>query len=374
MSRFESLEHLNAVQVERLAQGRGVFTSRPYLLFMETMRGDKGVWYAACHRLADDALVGVCPVYDGGASSTSYWHPNRHFLSRAAQADPDPVWDPCRFVGIRSGYGWSPMVDPTLDPRTAAAVLGALLDAVREGPTAAMFLSDGGRDALLSLGLTDDDFFLAGATSVVKLSGRSFEEYLCDLPRYGQNARREMATFSRSGATVDVMDVGAAATEIAPQFVQLAEKYGLSTSADDEVAEMNRLGELMGSAARAGVLRREGQTVGGVVFLEWDGVLYVRQTGFDYARTGRAFEYFNLVYYSTIAHAVDVGADAVDFGMATYKAKISRGARAQPLWGIAEDREQRQLARRHEFRQWDLQRRQCVADGSAEALERAELP
>lgn len=371
--RVPNLSSLEDGTVNSLTTGRGLFSSRPYLQFMEDMRGGTNVHYEVAYDSTDeDRIVAFIPVYDGGASPNSYWHPNRHYLARAVEEEPQALWDPCRFIGIRSGYGWSPLLDTELSVDRCSEAIRALMGAVRGKPLAAMFMSTAGRDILCHSGLSHSDFFVAGATSELSVGGRSFDDYVADLPR-PPKARREMQRFAQSGASAEVLSLREAADLIAPHLVSLATKYGLTSSVDAELVELHGLNRRFGDAARALVLRRGGATIGGAVFIEWEGELYVRQAGFDYDQTGKSFEYFN-VYYSIVRHAIECGAEKVDFGMSAYRAKLVRGASIKPLWGYAEDRSGRRLTERPQFRRWDARRRECLTNGSIEEIERADLP
>lgn len=372
-----SITRVPAQALDRLAQGRGVFVSRPFLLFMEKMREDQGAHYVTCTETATGRIVGVCPVYPGQASAHSYWSPNTHYLRRAVGRADDDAWTPGAFVGARSGYGWSFLMDPGLG-EDEGVVLAAMLSAAagtsgQDGAVAAMFLADTGRAQLCALGAQDDDLILAGATSVLDLRWSSFEDYLAELAR-PDNARRETRAFERSGATTQVVPLAQGMAAVAPLFTQLEDKYGGTSTPQAELVEMERLAEAMGPAAQLILALRDSQVVGAALFLDWEGTIYVRQAGFDYALTGHAFEYFNLVYYGIIRHAIGTGAARVDYGMATYRAKLARGAVVEPLWGLAIDRHERILARRPEVQVWDRTRRQAVQVGTAAALEGVELP
>lgn len=369
-----SLSNLDAIALDRLATGRGMFASRAYLTFMEQMWRKKGVWYVTCRRTSTNELVAVVPVYDGGASASSYWDPNRHYRRRALGSCDDPSWADCLYLGIRSGHGWGPLLAPNLSPTELRDIGKQLLDALRGKPLAAMFISDDGRSDMLTLGADPGDFFLAGATSVISLKGMdSFDEYLDSLPK-PRKARREIRVCQESGATTTLMPVVEAAEEIAGLFVQLIEKYGRESSIATEIEELHQLHNVVGNAAKSIVMYRGGNPIAGALFIEHEQTLYMRQAGFDYEQTGSGFEYFNLAYYEMVRHAFNNGFTNIDYGMATYRAKIARGATVEPLWGIAIDGNNNSLMTNYQFRHWDAARRHSVEEGTAEALERVELP
>jgi predicted N-acyltransferase len=380
LGRATSLLDLPPYDLERLARGRGVFASAPYLLFMERMRQEQGVRYVTCTDTTSGTLVAVCPVYEGGASAGSYWSPNTHYLRRASGRGDDDAWTPTLFLGARSGYGWSFLVDPGLGqagPLVLASMVraAARVEGAETGGSAVamMFLGESGRTQLCDLGAKDADFLLAGATSTLDLGWSCFEDYLADLAR-PDNARREIRAFDRSGGTTRVVPLSEGMAAVAPLFTQLEDKYGGSSTAEAELTEMERLGDAMGPAAQLILGLRGSRVIGAALFLEWEGTIYVRQAGFDYAVTGRAFEYFNLVYYGLVRHALTTGAGRIDYGMATYRAKLARGAVVEPLWGLAVDRRNQVLARHPEVQTWDRVRRHAAAVGTASALERVELP
>jgi hypothetical protein len=64
------------------------------------------------------------------------------------------------------------------------------------------------------------------------------------------------------------------------------------------------------------------------------GTVWLRATGYDYARLRAAHEYFNLVYYLPIEAAYARCATALHLGMESLHAKTLRGAVTSSLWAV----------------------------------------
>jgi len=372
-SRIDSLADLDPQQLNELTQGRGVFSDPGYLQFMERMRTQEGVWYAVARDEESGDLLGVLPIYEGGASVGSYWDPFAHYLRRAAPNEAAKSRPATLFVGIRSGFGWAPLIAPHLSSSETAAIWSALLERVRL-PLAAMFLSDAGRASLLSAGIPRDEFFLAGATSVIDLrQHQDFASYVGSLPTPGA-VRREKRIFDASGGEVIFSRLRDQITDFAPLFVALTAKYGHPSSLEDEMDEMVALDDVFGDRALGAAIWREDRMVAALALLEHDGTLYLRQIGFDYSLTGAAYEYFNLAYYSVVEYAITNGLERIDYGQGTYRAKHVRGARVEPLWGLAWNEDGRSILTNPQFKIWDMKRVAALESGSIDELEGADLP
>jgi hypothetical protein len=56
--------------------------------------------------------------------------------------------------------------------------------------------------------------------------------------------------------------------------------------------------------------------------------------GFDYAALPGAYEYFTVAFYEPIRYAYAHGLRRIHLGRESYQAKVRRGARLRPLWGV----------------------------------------
>lgn len=77
-----------------------------------------------------------------------------------------------------------------------------------------------------------------------------------------------------------------------------------------------------------------GQLVGFSLAYKWGGTLWLRAVGFDYGQLRGGYEYFNLVFYQPLYYAYACGLERLHLGRESYEAKVNRGGRLSPLWGV----------------------------------------
>ncbi|HEV2780520.1 MAG TPA: GNAT family N-acetyltransferase [Actinophytocola sp.] len=378
---LETVPTLDAIgdhELDPLTAGRTFYVSRPWLKAVERRHGDR-IAYLTC-RDGKGTLRGVCPVY-WDAGSCGYYDPFDHFLHRSGAEFNRDDWSPAYLVGSRAAYSCEFLVDPTMAPDQRRDVLALLLDsaAAHAGETGAASLSAlylNPRGAAQLGEVLDDDraCYIAGASSVLDVPWSSMEEYVTAMGRgRGTNIRREMRVFAGAGYTVaggrlsDWIDVAA------DLFSQLERRYGHEASAADEAAELRTLAACADEHSHVLVIKDGADVVGAMLLFVWEGVVYIRSAGFNYAATKRAFEYFNLVY-ETIRFAIRHGYHRIDMGMATYRAKLARGARLEPRWGVTLSRTADSPLSNDEFNSWDRLRRAAVRAADPSMLEQAQLP
>ncbi len=88
------------------------------------------------------------------------------------------------------------------------------------------------------------------------------------------------------------------------------------------------------------------------LYYVWGDTLFLRWGGLDYPRLVGAAEYFNVMYYSQVALAPELGVRWIHAGIKSPDAKALRGAELRPLWlvDLAEDSplaQERDAVRRH---------------------------
>lgn len=76
--------------------------------------------------------------------------------------------------------------------------------------------------------------------------------------------------------------------------------------------------------------RRQGRLLAFSLFYRWRDSLYGRLAGFDYAATASTDAYFNLAFYIPLPLALDEKLRQIKVGMASWKAKVMRGATLDP--------------------------------------------
>ncbi|MEU6671572.1 GNAT family N-acetyltransferase [Streptomyces sp. NPDC046727] len=144
--------------------------------------------------------------------------------------------------------------------------------------------------------------------------------------------RREVRAFEEAGFTVSHVPLGECWELLPDLTVPAAAKYGASTERERFVKAFSTYVRTTGDAARVALCRRDGEPVGFCIYYVWQDSVFLRWAAFDYARLAKAAEYFNVVYYSQIALARQLGVRRLHAGKKTLDAKVNRGARLRPLW------------------------------------------
>lgn len=378
MATVPTLDAIRDNELHPLTAGRTFYVSRPWLKAVELQYRDRTA-YVTC-RDSDGILRGVCPVYWGEPSSRGYYDPFGQFFHRSgAEFDRDD-WSPAYLVGSRAAYSCEFLVDPAMAPKHQRDVLTLLLDGaathagdVGAASLSALYVNPRGAAQLGDVVTDDRAFYLAGANSVLDVPWSSMDEYVRAMGRHGGNIRREMRTFAEQGYTIvdgrlsDWIDVAA------DLFSRLERRYGHEASAEDEAAELRTLASCADDHSHVIAIRDGAEVIGAALVFVWEGVVYTRSAGFNYAATKRAFEYFNLIY-EMIRFAIERGYRRLDMGMATYRAKLARGARLEPLWGVSMSPTADWPLANDTFDSWDRARRAAVRAADPNLLERAELP
>lgn len=374
-----TLDALDEAELHPLTVGRTFYVSRPWLKAVELQRGGRTA-YVTC-RDSDGILRGVCPVYWDGPGSRGYYDPFGQFFHRSGAAFDRDDWSPAYIVGSRAAYSCEFLVDPMTQPSQQHDVLRLLLDAaathageVGAASLSALYLNPRGMAQLREVLDGDQSFYVAGANCVLDVRWSSMDEYVRSMGRHrGGNIRREMRIFDEQGYSIvegrlsDWVDVAA------DLLAQLERRYGHAASAAAEAAELRAIAACADDHSHVLAIRDGADVVGVMLLFLWEGVVYGRSAGFNYAATKKAYEYFNL-YYEAIRLAIRHGYRRLDLGMATYRAKLARGARLEPLWGVSISGTADSPLSDDTFGSWDRDRRAAVRTEDPSMLERAQLP
>lgn len=377
---ISTLDALGVGELDALTAGRSFYVSRPWLKAVELQHAGHTAYLS--YRDSDGVLRGICPVYWGESSSRGYYDPYEHFLRRSGAEFNREDWWPSCMMGSRAAYNCEFLIDPTSPPSEQRDVLALLLDAATEhahgvgaASLSALYLNPRGTAQLREVLADDQVFYLAGANSVLDVRWSSMEDYLQSLGgSRGRNIRREMRVFGAQGYTIDGGRLSDWLDVAADLFAQLERRYGHDATAAAEAAELHALATCADEYSRILAIRDGGRVIGIMLFFVWEGVVYGRSAGFDYPATRQAFEYFNLAYYETIRFAIEHGCRRVEFGMATYRAKLARGARLEPLFGLSLSRRADSPLSNAIFASWDHARRNAVRTEDPSLLERAQVP
>ncbi|MFJ6613256.1 GNAT family N-acetyltransferase [Streptomyces sp. NPDC091289] len=311
-----------------LATRAGLYLSHQWLAAQQRDPTAR-VRYALVHD--DGHLIAAVPLYVGDTE------PND--LYRVHELLPDRAPARTLLAGARRGYLNAPLLHPRLTPGRRREALGHLVAAT--GTLAAaenavpwwLYVTDEAAAELADACGTKPVQLNQDAR--IPLPGSTFEDYLEGLTSKRRVAiRRERRAFAEAGYELRTLRLSECAAAAGALAAQLQERHGHPAD----------------PAAMAGLLRdqAEGMADSGRVHAAFAGrhmvafslsyhhadTVWLRSTGYDYARLRGAHEYFNLVYYLPIEDAYAHGATSLHLGMESLRAKTLRGAVASPLWAI----------------------------------------
>jgi predicted N-acyltransferase len=297
---------------------------------------DTGQPVSATYLLASSGggqLMGVLPIYRVERETNAFYQPERC---------ADGRWRGRYLIaGTRRAYANGVPVAAGLTATCRAEITAHLLTRVRAEASAAG--SDGALFLYLptpeAVGLREASSrlrpVLTSMEAVLDLPGTAFEDYLQSLSGHRRRVvKHEMAAFSRAGLTILAEPVTEIWEQAAPLLAGLQRRYGDMAPLEHWRQLLRRQACALGKHAMFFTCRDAGTLVGFCLCYQRRGVLYLKLCGFDYARLGGRFEYFNLVYYGPIRYAYEHSLTRIHFGREAFTAKLSRGARLAPLWSI----------------------------------------
>jgi uncharacterized protein len=333
------LADVPADRLSVLCAGRSFYVGSSWLRTVEAIRGRR-TGYIVC-REAAGPVRGVLPLYWDDPVGRGFYSPYDMFLAPSGGRFSREHWSPTCVVGSRTAYEGEFLVDPGLSQAGQDAVLAAMLAAADEHATAvgaaslsALYLNARGADQLSRV-VGPGMLFLAAANAVLELPGPGFDDYAGSLGRKRAGSiRHERSVFAAAGYELTEGKLEEVVDDIAGLFAALEVRHGHESSAAVEAAELRLMAATCGRESHVLGARLDGRMIGAVLMFVSGDVVYVRSTGFDYGVAGRAFEYFNLVYYETVEFALREDCRRVEFGITAYQAKLARGARLRPLLGF----------------------------------------
>jgi predicted N-acyltransferase len=329
------IREIGRTRWQALAAGRGLYLGYEW---MSTFADDAGI-PALYVTVSDEVgrLRGIVPAYRVPAGSIdSFYDVPTRFRDQLGGASPRELI----LVGSRAAYRNELLVDRSLPPhlrrRVAAALVRAVHDHARDtgvSVTAAVYLTPAGRDELRGAGV-DARPLLCGADTRLDVSWDRLDGYLGSLGgRRRQRARRETRSFSEAGFQVTTARLADCCEECAPLLDNVQRRYGHRSTVRKQLAYLERQASVLDRHSIVHLCRRSGSLAGFSLAYRWEGELFVRCFGLDYAAVRPSDgAYFNLVYYLPIARAIAEGLRAVHLGIESYEAKLLRGFRPIPLW------------------------------------------
>ncbi len=326
----ESLREVAADEWDALAADRSFYLCHSWLSAQ-----DAGQPVDAVYLLARSAgrLVGALPIYRVRNETNAYYRPEQC---------ADGRWQGRYLLaGARRAYANSLLIAHDLTAAGRAEVTSGLIawlrgQAAGTGAHGALFLYlETSAARLLIDTFSASQAVLIAMEAVLDLPGHDFGCYLRMLSGHRRRViRHECEAFSRAGFTVAIEPAAQVWEQMAPLLANVQRGHGNDAPDDHWRRLLRRQAADLATHAIVFTCRRDGMLAGACLGYAWQGTLYLKLCGFDYARLSASFEYFNLIYYAPIRYAYNNGLRRIHYGREAFAAKLGRGARVAPLWGV----------------------------------------
>lgn len=204
----------------------------------------------------------------------------------------------------------------------------------------AMYVTSENLPALRSAGITAEPVLL-DLDAWIRVPDGGWPAWLDSFtPKRKRKLRSEDRNFRAAGYKIVHMRLAECYQKLGAASAGLLRKYGHETTPEAEVADLGRVaGALTEEAKVAVIYLGGGDPVGFCIYYLWQDTVFLRWAGFDYDRMVGAAEYFNLLYYTHLRRAPELGIRWIHAGATAPAAKALRGAELRPLWllDLAED-------------------------------------
>ncbi|MGC2192422.1 MAG: peptidogalycan biosysnthesis protein [Candidatus Dormiibacterota bacterium] len=340
----DSLRQVNRAEWDRISASCSLYLSYPFLLSIEESAATPCSYLLL--RDQSGLLVAGLPMYRWDGSRDPGLDHYEPFAAGAQwvmgrRAKPEP-WLPTLIAGSRSGYATEFAVDPGWEqdrPHLIGRLLGGAARLAETSGAASLgvmwLTSAAAREAVGWLN-RPEYLLLAGPNCAIEVTWDSFEGYLAQLSwSRRRSARREMERFQQSGLQAEFCHLSSCLEEISPLAARLQKKYGHSLTPREITEQLAAQARYLNPESRVVLCRQRGRLVGFSLLYSWQGALYGRLAGFDYRATAQSDAYFNLAFYLPLQLALEERLGRLNLGMATWTAKVLRGASLDPAWTIA---------------------------------------
>lgn len=338
-----SLEEVGREAWEELDGWGNLYCSYPYLLAVERSSPTPTVYVLL--REAGGRLVAGLPgyLYSGGRDpGLDHYEPFRAganwVLGPKLQERP---WRPTWLAGSRSGYVTTFPIHPDWSSeRLAVTALllqasGALADASAATSLMVPWLTSAAAAQALPALRRPEHLVLAGPSCSIELGADGMEGYLSRLSSSRRKAaRQERKRFLESGLEVQSADLASCLAELAPLAARLQRRYGHRFTEREITTQLHAQAEQLNPESLVLLCRRRGRIAGFSLLFQWGDTLYGRLAGFDYRATAGTAAYFNLCFHLPLELAADRGLRRLHLGMASWRAKVLRGADFDPAWQL----------------------------------------
>ncbi|MGA7088849.1 MAG: GNAT family N-acetyltransferase [Candidatus Dormiibacterota bacterium] len=338
-----SLAEVDRQEWDQISQHCGLYLSYPFLLAIEESEATRASYLLL--RDGKGCLAAGLPMYQWDGSrdpGLDHYEPfgsgARWVLGRRARREP---WLPTLLAGSRAGYSTEFAVNPESSCSKRSVVERLLGGAAELAETAGcaslgvMWLTSAAARETYPCLRRPEYLILAGPNCAIEIEWDSFAQYLSHLSHSRRHsALREQSRFRESGLEVEVTDLRSCLDQLPSLAANLQEKYGHASTDVELAAQLEAQARHLNSESRVLLCRRRGRLVAFSLFYRWRDCLYGRLAGFDYTATAGSDAYFNLAFYIPIQLALDENLRQIKLGMASWKAKVMRGASMDPAWTL----------------------------------------
>jgi predicted N-acyltransferase len=327
---------------ERLSDGHGIFVSHGFLSGLESDE-DFDQSYLLAEGERREVIAGM-PLYTARTAGAGgpFNDLVATFSDTLAPGSTPGDWYPALTMGARSGF-WSPLLcDPRLSARERRDVASAFLAAIvarcadgRARSAGLLYVTAAALEVLAPLLPPHAVVLFAGAHMSIPIHGDDFESYIAALaPSRRAFVRRERRRFAASGCQVRLATLQEASEFAGPLLVEVDRKHGNAGTPEEERARLLDCARHLGDRGRVFVLERDGIPIAVSIGFVSGSTFDVWGWGCDYDALQDAAEYFNMIYYLPVEHALAHGLSKVRLGVRSYKAKLMRGAEPEPVYSI----------------------------------------
>ncbi|MBM7773961.1 putative N-acyltransferase [Actinokineospora baliensis] len=191
------------------------------------------------------------------------------------------------------------------------------------------------RDTVLTGVLRDRGYFsfAAGSYHWLDVDPGGFGPYLAALPRKRRfSVHSERRKVSEAGLTITHERVTPEIVgRLAELDVLLLAKYGLTWPVERSAEAIGTSAARFADDASVLLCRADGEIRGFALMLRQGNHWYARQCGFDYDFLGKLPVYYELLYYSAVERAAEIGVTTIQYGLGSDTAKRSRGCQWSEL-------------------------------------------
>ncbi|GGO82121.1 GNAT family N-acetyltransferase [Wenjunlia tyrosinilytica] len=338
LTELGSIREVGARQWDALAGDAALYSSHLWLEYGEELRDS-----TARHLLASDGgrPVAAIPVHRFTGGVPHFYDPAVLFPDACPATTAE---HPLLLGGTRLGYTSEVLVAPGTPSPLADEAVSTLLARFRAlgaesgGLAALLYLTDSAVERLLPSLEPRDRLVMMDANAVLDIDPDGLEGYRKRFTaRQFKSRRLEMRRYDEAGCRTLVLRLSECHEDMGPLSAQVLRRYGHLVTDEGESERFATQARLFDENCRILAAYQGDRMVGFTQFFFWGRTMYARSHGLDDSIGREAKLYFNLTYYKAVEYAAANGYGTLDLSCDAFRAKVTRGARLQPLWGLVLD-------------------------------------